>query len=103
MGGKAGVTHFHTGPGKNRLALLHQLLDNYDLSASSLYVTHVNRYEALIDDAIALVKRGAYVDMDTVEEDLGERLGYYLAQGGAPDKLTVVRCAHTQRQHAQIA
>jgi beta-aspartyl-dipeptidase (metallo-type) len=97
MGGKAGVTHFHTGPSEKRLSLLHQLLDNYELPASSLYVTHVNRSEALIDDAIALVKRGAYMDMDTVEEDLGERLCYYLAQGGAPDKLTVSSDAHTPK------
>jgi beta-aspartyl-dipeptidase (metallo-type) len=49
------------------------------------------------DDAIALTKRGAYVDMDTVEEDLGERLRYYLAQGGPPDHLTVSSDAHTPK------
>jgi beta-aspartyl-dipeptidase (metallo-type) len=95
MSGKAGVTHFHTGPGKGRLSLLHQLLDTYEFPASSLYATHINRNEALMEDAIALVKRGAYVDMDTVEEDLGERLRYYLAHGGPPENLTVSSDAHT--------
>lgn len=47
MASKAGVVHFHTGPGKRRLALLHELLDCYDLPASSLYPTHINRIEAL--------------------------------------------------------
>lgn len=97
IGGKAGVTHFHVGPGKGRLSLLHQLLDNYELPATSLYATHVNRSEALIDDAIALAKRGAYVDMDTVEEDLGERLRYYLSHGGSSDQLTVSSDAHTPK------
>jgi beta-aspartyl-dipeptidase (metallo-type) len=97
MSGKAGVTHFHTGPGKKRLSLLHQLLDNYDLTASSLYATHINRSEALIDDAITLAKRGVYVDMDTVEEDLAERVCYYLNHGGPPNQLTASSDAHTPK------
>jgi beta-aspartyl-dipeptidase (metallo-type) len=97
MGGKAGVTHFHTGPGKNKLMLLHQLLDNYDFATSSLYATHIHRNEALMDDAITLAKRGIYVDMDTVEEDLGERLDYYLSHDGPLSQLTVSSDAHTPK------
>ena len=37
MAGKAGVTHFHTGAGKRRLALLHELLDCFDVPPSSIY------------------------------------------------------------------
>jgi beta-aspartyl-dipeptidase (metallo-type) len=70
MAGKAGVVHFHTGPGQRRLGLLHELLDCYDLPPAAIYPTHINRSEALIDDAIALARRGGFVDMDTVEEDL---------------------------------
>lgn len=95
MSGKAGVTHFHVGPGKKRLALLHELLDNYDIPPASLYPTHINRNEALIDDGIALAKRGAYVDMDTTEETLGEHLAYYRKQGGPLAQLTVSSDAHT--------
>jgi beta-aspartyl-dipeptidase (metallo-type) len=95
MGGKAGVTHFHVGPGKRRLGLVHELLDTYDLKPSSLDATHINRGEALIDDGIALAKRGAYVDMDTVEEDLVERLRYYRNQGGPLERLSVSSDAHT--------
>jgi len=97
MGGKAGVTHFHTGPGKNKLSLLHQLLDEYEISPSSLYATHINRNEELVADGIALAKRGAYVDMDTVEEDLGERLTYYLEHGGPPQQITISSDAHTPK------
>jgi beta-aspartyl-dipeptidase (metallo-type) len=95
MGGKAGVTHFHTGPGKQRLCLLHQLLDNYDIPPACLYPTHTNRNESVLDDAIALAKRGAYVDMDTVEEDLPRWLRYYREHGGPMDRLTVSSDAHT--------
>lgn len=95
MAGKAGVTHFHTGAGKRRLALLHELLDCFDVPPSSIYPTHVNRTEALVDDAIALARRGAFVDMDTVEEDVVERLPYYLAQGGPADRITISSDAHT--------
>jgi beta-aspartyl-dipeptidase (metallo-type) len=95
MGGKAGVTHFHVGPGKKRLALLHKLLDTYDIPPACLYPTHINRNEALIDDGIALAKRGAYLDMDTTEEKLGAHLCYYRKQGGPLAQLTVSSDAHT--------
>ena len=95
LGGKAGVTHFHTGPSPKKLKPIHELLAQYEMDPASLYVTHINRSEALIDDAITLAKRGVFVDMDTVEEDLGERVGYYLRQGGPPEQLTVSSDAHT--------
>jgi beta-aspartyl-dipeptidase (metallo-type) len=97
MGGKAGVTHFHSGPSETKLSLLHQLLDEYEIPPSSIYATHINRSEALIEDGIALAKRGAYVDMDTVEEDLGERMQYYLEHGGPAKQITVSSDAHTPK------
>jgi beta-aspartyl-dipeptidase (metallo-type) len=95
MSDKAGVTHFHTGPGKKRLALLHELLDNYEMPPHCIYATHITRSEALMDEAIALAKRGAYVDMDTIDENLGDCLRYYLSHGGPPEQLTVSSDAHT--------
>jgi beta-aspartyl-dipeptidase (metallo-type) len=97
MGGKAGVTHFHVGPSKKKLALLHQLLDEYEIEPASIYATHVNRTEELVEDAIQLAMRGAYVDMDCVEEDIGERLTYYLEQGGPPEQITISSDAHTPK------
>ncbi len=94
--GKAGVTHFHVGPSDQRLALLHQLLDQYDVPPESLYPTHNERSEALMDEAIALAQRGAYVDMDTIEADSVKWLRYYLDHDGPPDRLTVSSDAHAQ-------
>jgi beta-aspartyl-dipeptidase (metallo-type) len=95
IGGKAGVTHFHTGPGRRRLGLLHELLDQYDLPAEAIYPTHIGRSKELLADAIALAQRGSFVDLDTVEEDLGENLLYYREHGGPLDRLTVSSDAHT--------
>jgi beta-aspartyl-dipeptidase (metallo-type) len=106
--GKAGVTHFHAGPGRARLSLLHALLDQHEVVPESLYVTHANRDEALLDDAIALSRRGCFVDMDTVDGGLGRWIRYYLEHGGVPDRLTVSSDAHTAgatpaQLHAELA
>ncbi len=54
-------------PSKARLALLHTLLDAHDIPPGHLYPGHCNRSEALLDDASALAKRKAYVDIDSTE------------------------------------
>jgi beta-aspartyl-dipeptidase (metallo-type) len=95
-GDKAGVSHFHLGPGDSRLSLLHELLGSrHDIPAKHLYPTHVNRSEALMAEAIALAKRGAFVDVDTVDEGAERWLRRYLDGGGPPDKLTFSSDAHT--------
>jgi beta-aspartyl-dipeptidase (metallo-type) len=95
IGGKAGVTHFHVGDSAGKLTPLHTLLNNYDVPPHCLYATHVSRNEALLDDAIALAKRGAFVDMDTIEENLGQCLTYYREHGGPADRLTVSSDTYT--------
>src|SRR5439155_2277008 len=60
------------------------------------YATHVNRTEALMDDAVALAAKGAYVDVDTVDPGLGRWLRYYWEKGGARERITASSDAHTQ-------
>ncbi|HEX2172784.1 MAG TPA: beta-aspartyl-peptidase [Dehalococcoidia bacterium] len=95
IAGKAGVTHFHTGPTGQRLGLLHAVLDQHDVPPDRLYPTHVNRSEELLDDAISLAQRGAWVDVDTVEEEPARWLQTYYSRGGPPDRLTVSSDAQT--------
>jgi beta-aspartyl-dipeptidase (metallo-type) len=85
---KAGLTHFHVGPGGGRLTLLRQLIDEFDVKPEWLYPTHIERSEALMDEAIALAKRGAAVDVDVVERDLPKWLRYYRDHGGPAARLT---------------
>jgi beta-aspartyl-dipeptidase (metallo-type) len=99
LSGKAGVTHFHAGPGRGLLQPLHALLDAHDIVPECVYVTHINRTEALMDDAIALARRGAFVDIDTVDGRIGSWLRYYREHGGAFEKLTVSSDAHTPGAH----
>jgi beta-aspartyl-dipeptidase (metallo-type) len=91
LGRKAGVTHFHVGEGERRLRCLRELLDEnvFDVKPEWLYATHINRSEALMREAIDLARQGATVDLDTVDEDLGERLRFYFDNGGDPSRLTV--------------
>ena len=95
MGGKlskkAGVTHFHVGPGKRRMKCLVELIDReeFEIDPCWLYPTHVERSEALMRDAIGLTKRGCHVDIDVQEEDLARWLAYYVDHGGDLGKLTV--------------
>jgi beta-aspartyl-dipeptidase (metallo-type) len=86
---KAGLTHFHVGPGPRRLALLRRLVDEFDVKPEWLYPTHVERSEELMDEAIDLARRGAAADVDVVERDLPKWLRYYREHGGPPDRLTV--------------
>jgi beta-aspartyl-dipeptidase (metallo-type) len=95
IGGKAGLTHFHVGTGKERLSLLHALLDRYDIPPGCLYATHVHRTRELLDHAIALARRGAYIDMDTVEETIPTWLRYYREHDGPADRLTISSDAQT--------
>lgn len=95
MSGKAGVTHFHVGPTEGRLTILNSILDAYEIAPEYLYVTHITRSPELLRDAINLVKRGAYVDMDTIEQNIAECIQAYLQQGGEPTHLTVSSDAHT--------
>ncbi|HKP12394.1 MAG TPA: amidohydrolase family protein [Blastocatellia bacterium] len=85
---KAGVTHFHVGDKPERLRLLRTLIDDFDLSPGLLYPTHVERSEELMREAVELSRRGAFVDVDTVEEDLPKWLRFYLDHGGEPKRLT---------------
>jgi beta-aspartyl-dipeptidase (metallo-type) len=95
MAGKAGVTHFHVGPGRALMKPLHALLDGYEVAPECIYATHANRSDELMDDAIALSRRGAFVDVDTVDPGVGRWIRYYLEHGGVPERLTVSSDAHT--------
>jgi len=79
ISGKAGVTHFHVGDSPLGLALLRQLIEDYDTPADHLYPTHVSRSPRLMDEAIELAQRGAFVDIDAIDQSVGSWIRYYEA------------------------
>ncbi|WEG12599.1 beta-aspartyl-peptidase [Pullulanibacillus sp. KACC 23026] len=85
---KAGVTHFHTGPGKEKLGLLHQLLEKFEIPPIQLYATHITRSQELVDDAIALANKGSYVDI-TCSKSTPEWIAYFKKHGGDLSHLTL--------------
>ncbi len=95
VGGKAGVTHFHVGPGKHGLRILRELLDQHNIEPRYIYPTHINRTEALLAEGIGLTARGCFVDMDTVDGDFPDWLRRYHEQDGPLGQLTVSSDAHT--------
>lgn len=88
LGGKAGVSHFHVGDGDKRMRCLRLLIDELDVQPRYLYPTHINRNDGLLNEAIDLARRGSYVDMDTVEDNLGDWVCRYRERGGPMDRLT---------------
>jgi beta-aspartyl-dipeptidase (metallo-type) len=87
--GKAGVTHFHVGDGRARLAPLRALLDEHDIEPRCLYASHVERTPELLTEAAAITRRGVYVDIDTVGDDLLESIDAFTSDGGDLSRLTV--------------
>jgi beta-aspartyl-dipeptidase (metallo-type) len=86
---KAGVTHFHVGDGAGRLEPIRALLRETEVQPEWLYLTHVERNEPLMREAIELASRGVYVDVDIVEEDLAKWLRFYFDHDGNRTRLTV--------------
>lgn len=97
LSGKAGVTHFHVGDEPSRLAPIRALLDDCHLDPAQIYPTHVERSEALMDEAVAITHRGVTVDIDVVEGDLARWLRYFIDAGGDFDHLTASSDASVTR------
>jgi beta-aspartyl-dipeptidase (metallo-type) len=54
-----------------------------------LYPTHVERTRELMREAAAFTRLGAFVDIDTIEEDLPEQLCRFIGDDGDLNRLTV--------------
>jgi beta-aspartyl-dipeptidase (metallo-type) len=94
---KAGVTHFHAGDGERRLRCVREILDRsrFQVDPSWLYVTHIERNEELLREAVELACQGAAVDMDVAAHDLACWYPRYRELGGPLDRLTISSDAST--------
>jgi beta-aspartyl-dipeptidase (metallo-type) len=89
LSGKAGVTHFHLGSQPERLAPLRALIEEHHIAPGLLYPAHVHRDEDLLAEAVDLSRRGSFVDMDSIEEELGRYIRLFFEKGGDPSRLTL--------------
>ena len=89
LSAKAGVTHFHVGDAPTRLQVLREVLDDFQVNAASIYPSHCNRTPELMDEAIALSRRGLFIDFDVAEQNLERDLSDFESRGGDWGRLTI--------------
>jgi beta-aspartyl-dipeptidase (metallo-type) len=96
ISGKAGIVHLHLGDGERGLDLVRQALALSELPARVFNPTHINRRKALFDEALALAREGATVDITAfpVAEDedawpAEDALMKYLDAGAPADRITI--------------
>jgi beta-aspartyl-dipeptidase (metallo-type) len=63
MTGKAGVAHLHMGDGNRGLDLVKACLKTSEIPARVFHPTHVNRREALFQEALEIADRGCSIDV----------------------------------------
>ena len=96
MTGKAGILHLHLGDGERGLELVRRALKESELPARVFNPTHVNRRRALFEEAVALARGGATIDVTAFPVAEGEdawsaadAVLRYAASGAPADRITV--------------
>jgi len=97
LSGKTGVVMIHVGDGEEKLSLLHQVCDQYEVSATQFYPTHINRNRDLLSAGVAFAKLGGYLDLTASTNEYlmaagdvraSEALDYLLGQGVPSNQIT---------------
>ena len=94
MTGKAGVLHLHMGDGPRGLSFVRRALDETELPARTFHPTHVNRQRFLVDEAIAIARRGCTVDVTAFDPgddgvSVEDVICRWLDEGLPAERLTV--------------
>jgi beta-aspartyl-dipeptidase (metallo-type) len=63
ISGKAGLVHFHIGPGNEGLDYLFRLIRETQIPKAHFLPTHVNRTRKLFEQAVDYLQEGGYTDM----------------------------------------
>ncbi|MDX1516924.1 MAG: beta-aspartyl-peptidase [Woeseiaceae bacterium] len=94
--GKAGIVHLHLGDGPRGLAAVRKALSQTELPPRVFNPTHVNRKQALFEEAVALAREGCVVDITAFPVVDGEdawaaddALLKYLESGAPPSNVTI--------------
>jgi len=103
LSGKKGIISIHVGPAPSHLALLHQVSEQTDVALSQFYPTHMGRSQQLLAAGIAFCRQGGTIDFTTSttaydlahgEIPAAQAVAYCLAQGVAPERLTMSSDGH---------
>ncbi|MFP4081760.1 MAG: beta-aspartyl-peptidase [Candidatus Aminicenantes bacterium] len=63
LGGKAGILHLHVGQGSRKLEMLFRLIRETEIPATQIIPTHANRSLPLLEESIAFLHEGGYMDL----------------------------------------
>lgn len=63
VSGKPGVVYCHIGPGATRLKPLRDAVENSDIPITQFLPTHISRSPELLEEGIAWVEAGGYIDL----------------------------------------
>lgn len=63
LGEKAGVLVIHLGSGKKQSSLVYKLIEETDVPLEKFVITHVNRNQKLLSDALEFSKLGLNIDI----------------------------------------
>jgi len=93
---KPGILHLHLGDGERGLQLVREALDRTELPPRMFHPTHVNRRQALFDEACELSREGLTLDVTAYPHQAGDR-GWsapdawerFHERGGDPARITV--------------
>ncbi len=89
LSGKAGITHFHVGTGDRKLQSVRELMNSQVIDPAKLFMTHMDRSEALVREGIELARKGCFMDFDICERNLARWYRLYLNEGGPKNQMTV--------------
>ena len=63
LANKAGIVVTHVGDGKGKLKLIRDVLETWDIPLKTFIPTHVNRNEALLQEAFDYATKGGVIDL----------------------------------------
>ncbi len=94
LGKKAGIVHLHVGNGKDGLAPLLDLLESTDFPSDMFVPTHLNRKQALFEQAMRFHENGGIIDLTAGENTktgcgVPDCLQRLLESRGGLDRVTV--------------
>lgn len=95
MTGKAGTVHLHLGDGERGLDLVRRAVAGSELPARVFHPTHVNRRQALFEEALELAAQGSTIDITAFPVAGGDgwpadvALARFLDTGLPSDRITV--------------
>lgn len=69
LGGKAGILQLHVGEGSRRLEFIWRLLAETEIPVSQVIPTHVNRNQALLEEALEFAFKGGTIDLTALPEE----------------------------------